>query len=95
MSYRFEGHWKWVVALIVMVIAIVGGWVGAIFLRRRYIRKRDREFEMRSPVAWGPHQMQGATAGHRAADSSHGGHSKESVAMPSAPKKGWLKKQRS
>lgn len=97
MLYRFEGHWKWVVALIVMVIVIAGAWVGAIFLRRRYLRKKEKEFEMRPAVAWGPHQMQGATGGHGAVDPSVGGHSKESVVLPPAAtkSKGWLRKQRS
>lgn len=80
-----------------MVIVIVGGWVGAAFLRRRYLRKKEKEFEMRPPVAWGPHQMQGATGGHGSVDPGAGGHSKESAAAKHGGKKskGWLRKERS
>jgi len=97
-----EGHWKWVVMLVVMVIVISGGWVGAVFFRRRYIRNKEKEFEMRPPVAWGPHQMQGATNGYNYGDGSEnspGGHNKEAGAdgIPAAKKgasKSWLRKER-
>jgi hypothetical protein len=81
-----------------MVIAIVGGWVGAIFLRRRYLRKKEREIEMRPPIAWGPHQMQGATGGYgdSGALASPGGHNKDAVTSSSFSKgKRWLRKDRS
>ncbi|KAH8603131.1 hypothetical protein B0O99DRAFT_680090 [Bisporella sp. PMI_857] len=94
----WAGHWKWVVMLIVMVIAIAGGWVGAAFLRKRYLRKKEREIEMRPPVAWGPHQMQGATGGYgdNSALASPGGYSKEAAASANnRQSKGWLRKQRS
>ena len=99
---RIEGHWKWVVMLVVMVVVIVGGWVGAVFLRRRYIRNKEKAFEMRPPVAWGPHQMQGATNGYNygdGAENSPGGHNKEAGATvsPATKKresKGWLRKER-
>lgn len=95
----FQGHWKWIVMLIVMIIAIVGGWVGAIFLRRRYILKKEREIEMKPPVAWGPHQMQGATGGY---NYESGAVNKEAGATVAPPppaakreSKGWLRKARS
>jgi hypothetical protein len=41
--------------LIVIVIAIVGGWVGACIWRRAYLRKKERQYEMRPPaVPWAP-----------------------------------------
>lgn len=49
--------------LIVLAIAIPAIWIAAILLRRRYIRKRDREIEMRPPVAIGPHQVQAMSGG--------------------------------
>ncbi len=71
----------------VIFVAIVGGWVGACLLRRRYLRRKEREIEMKPPVAWGPHQMQGATGGYnygdgivdasRAGPNHAGGHAKE------------------
>ncbi|CAG8982880.1 hypothetical protein HYALB_00002896, partial [Hymenoscyphus albidus] len=45
-----EGHWKWVIMLVILVVAIVGGWIGACIWRRAYLRKREREFELRPPV---------------------------------------------
>jgi len=78
--------------LIVMILAIVGGWVGAIFIKRSYIRKKEREIEMKPPVAWGPHQMQGATGGYNYGD---GIVSKETAAPTSTKResKGWLTKE--
>jgi hypothetical protein len=95
--------------LVVVVVAIVGGWIAACVLRRRYLRKKEKEIEMRPPVAWGPHQLQGMTGGYNygdgTVDSSRGGKShaagfnKEAaaVATPADGKresKGWLKKSR-
>lgn len=81
--------------MIVIIIAIVGAWVGAVFLRRRYIKKKEA-IEM-SPVAWGPHQMQGATGGYNYGDAAAG--SKEAKTMrgdvPEKKGKGWLTKLRS
>jgi len=79
-------HWKWVVMLVVMVVGITGIWLTACLLRRRYIRKKEKEIEMRPPVAWGPHQMQATTGGYRYGDGvveakgarhDAGGHHKE------------------
>lgn len=95
--------------LVVIVFAIVGGWIAACLLRRRYIRKKEKEFEMRPPVAWGPHQLQGSTGGYNygdgIVDSSRGGHShgsglsKEAASIVATPangkreSKGWLTKK--
>lgn len=49
--------------LIVMVIAIVGGWIGASLWRRHYLRKKERGIEMRPPVAWAPNQAQSGAGG--------------------------------
>jgi hypothetical protein len=99
-----DTHWKWVVFLVVVTIGIIAIWVGAYFLRRRYLRKKEREIEMRPPVAWGPHQMQNQTGGYGdgVADAS-GGRSKEAKIMSGAvapaydkrESKGWLRKSRS
>jgi hypothetical protein len=92
------------VFVIVVTVGLVAIWVGAILIRRRYIRKKEKEIEMRPPVAWGPHQMQGATGGYGAgvADAK-GGAAKEArsqaLASPAdasgkRESKGWLKKNR-
>lgn len=79
--------------LIVMIFAIVGGWVGAIFIKRRYNAKKERQYELKSPVAWGPHQTQGATGGFNFGD---GVTNKEGPAATTTKResKGWLKKNR-
>ncbi|TVY48748.1 hypothetical protein LOCC1_G001646 [Lachnellula occidentalis] len=64
----FDSHVKWVVMLIVLAIGIPAVWIAAIILRRRYIRKRDREIEMRPPVALGPHQIQAMSGGYSYGD---------------------------
>jgi hypothetical protein len=35
--------------IVVLVVAIVGGWIGACMLRRRYLRKKEINYEMRPP----------------------------------------------
>jgi hypothetical protein len=81
----------------IMFVAIVGGWIGACMLRRRYLRKKERELEMNPPVAWGPHQSQAASYNYgdgvvdSHASNSVGGHSKEfteAVVTPPASKSG-------
>ncbi|KAN0122826.1 hypothetical protein V8E51_001152 [Hyaloscypha variabilis] len=57
-------HYKWVIMLVIIVVAIVGGWIAACYIRRRHIRRKEKEIEMRPPVAWGPHQLQHATGGY-------------------------------
>ncbi|KAG4437888.1 hypothetical protein IFR05_006607 [Cadophora sp. M221] len=98
-------HYKWVIMIVVIFFAIVGGWIGACLLRRRYLRKKEREIEMKPPVAWGPHQMQGATGGYNYGDgvvdasrgglSTSGGHAKEYAAAAVTPSDGRKAKRES
>lgn len=101
--------------IVVIFLAIVIGWIVACLLRRRYLRKKELQIEMKSPmgppVAWGPHQMQGATGGYNYGDGvvdanrgpplNSGGHAKEyagAIATPAENKresKGLRKKLRS
>lgn len=100
---RLATHWRWVVFIVVVVVGLAALWIGAILLRRRYIRKKEKEIEMRPPVAWGPHQMQGATGGYGdGVVDARGGAAKESrsqaFATPSDGEKksrgNWLSKNR-
>jgi len=95
--------------LVVIAFFIIGGWIAASLLRKRYIRRKEKEFEMRPPVAWGPHQLQGMTGGYNYGDGivdasrggkSHaGGHHKEAASVVATPangereSKGWLTKK--
>ncbi|ATZ46454.1 hypothetical protein BCIN_01g10450 [Botrytis cinerea B05.10] len=78
-----SSHAKWVAMLIVLVVGITGVWLIAFYFRRRYLRKREKEIEMRPPVALGPHQLQNATDGYRygegAINAAEGGHHKEAA----------------
>lgn len=70
--------------LIILFFAFVFGWIGAVWLRKRIIAKREKQFEMRPPVAWGPHQMQGMTGGYNHGDETANGNGRRSVAMSGA-----------
>lgn len=59
-----DTHWKWVIFVVVVTIAFVGGWIGAYYLRKRIIRHREKQMEMSPPVAWGPHQHQSHSGGY-------------------------------
>ena len=81
--------------LVALFVVIVGGWIGACLLRRRYIRKREKEIEMLPPIATGPHHLQATTGGYsdgtfdaRKVAHDAGGHSKEasSTMNPTKPK---------
>jgi hypothetical protein len=37
--------------IVVLTLAIIVGWIGACLLRRRYLRRKEREFELRAPAA--------------------------------------------
>jgi hypothetical protein len=56
-----SGHWKWVVMIVILVVAIVGIWIGACIWRRRYLKKKDRQTSLgqkhsgsASRPSWGP-----------------------------------------
>ncbi|AEO53794.1 hypothetical protein MYCTH_2295600 [Thermothelomyces thermophilus ATCC 42464] len=46
-----EGHYQWIIFLVIMVVAIVGIWVGACVWRRRYLRKKDRAYALNTNLA--------------------------------------------
>ncbi|KAH8788040.1 hypothetical protein F5883DRAFT_597723 [Diaporthe sp. PMI_573] len=46
-----DGHWRWVVFIIVMVLGIAGIWIGAAFWRRSYLRKKDRQYALGKNIA--------------------------------------------
>ncbi|KAL2161669.1 hypothetical protein VTH06DRAFT_8231 [Thermothelomyces fergusii] len=46
-----DGHYQWVIFLVIMVVAIVGIWVGACVWRRRYLRKKDRDYALGTNLA--------------------------------------------
>lgn len=48
---RVSGHWQWILAVVILALAIIVGWIAACLLRRRYLRKKEREYELRPPVA--------------------------------------------
>ncbi|KAK7908147.1 hypothetical protein PG985_015450 [Apiospora marii] len=41
-----SGHWQWVVFIIIVVLGIAGIWTGACIWRRKYLRKKDRMYEL-------------------------------------------------
>jgi hypothetical protein len=77
--HRFATHYKWVIMLIILAIGITLTWVLSCVLRKRYLRKKEKEYEMRPPVAWGPHQLQGNTPGFTAGLGSKNGKGKGKV----------------
>ncbi|RAL63029.1 hypothetical protein DID88_004114 [Monilinia fructigena] len=97
----FSTHVKWVAMLIVLVVGITAVWLLAFYFRKRYLRKREKEIEMRPPIALGPHQLQSATGGYSygdgAVNAAEGGHHKEAAraAVTSTPGEATRKKRES
>lgn len=50
-AYRIETHYQWVIFLVIMVVAVVGIWVGACIWRKRYLRKKDRQYALGANLA--------------------------------------------
>ncbi|KAK3393445.1 hypothetical protein B0H63DRAFT_17901 [Podospora didyma] len=46
-----SGHYQWVIFLVIMIVAIVGIWVGACVWRRRYQRRKDRQYALGANLA--------------------------------------------
>jgi hypothetical protein len=72
---RLDNHYQWVIFAVIMVVAIVGIWVGACVWRRRYLRKKDRMYALGTNMAR-------ATESGRVAPT--GGSSAGSVNVPAA-----------
>ncbi|KAK5658893.1 hypothetical protein OQA88_1707 [Cercophora sp. LCS_1] len=46
-----SNHYQWVIFLVIMVVGIVGIWVGACVWRKRYLRKKDRQYALGTNLA--------------------------------------------
>ncbi|EGO51963.1 hypothetical protein NEUTE1DRAFT_132758 [Neurospora tetrasperma FGSC 2508] len=46
-----DNHYQWIIFLVIIVVAIVGIWIGACFWRRAYLRKRDRRYALDQNLA--------------------------------------------
>ncbi|KAB5580122.1 hypothetical protein GE09DRAFT_1050726 [Coniochaeta sp. 2T2.1] len=44
-------HYQWVIFLVIMVVAIAGIWVGCCIWRRRYLRRKDRQYALGKRLA--------------------------------------------
>jgi hypothetical protein len=43
---RMSNHWKWVIMIVIVVVGIGGIWIGACIWRRKYLKKKDRMYEL-------------------------------------------------
>ncbi|KAK6208226.1 hypothetical protein LQW54_007007 [Pestalotiopsis sp. IQ-011] len=41
-----SNHWKWVIMIVIVVVGIGGIWIGACIWRRKYLKKKDRMYEL-------------------------------------------------
>lgn len=110
MANRIAGHYGWVIFVVVVTLAIIGGWVSASYFRRRYLQRKEREFELRPPVSVGPHQMQAMTGGFNSEVALGSGRGESPMASETKPlggdaitsqagggqrgSRGWLRKDR-
>lgn len=44
-------HYQWVIFLVVVVVAIAGIWIGACIWRRKYLRRKDRQYALGKRLA--------------------------------------------
>ncbi|EHA49495.1 hypothetical protein MCOR27_000883 [Pyricularia oryzae] len=77
-----SSHWQWVVMIVILVVGISCIWIGACVWRRRYIRKRDRQYALGKRLG---EAGVGANAGQQGTtNSANGNMSSRSVHVPSA-----------
>ena len=48
---RISTHYQWIIFLVIMILAIVGIWVGACIWRRKYLARRDRQYALGKNLA--------------------------------------------
>jgi hypothetical protein len=48
---RLSTHYQWVIFLVIMVVGIICIWVGACIWRKRYLRRRDRQYALGTNLA--------------------------------------------
>jgi hypothetical protein len=48
---RLSTHYQWVIFLVVVVVLIAGIWIGACIWRRRYLRRKDRQYALGKRLA--------------------------------------------
>ena len=46
---RIEEHYPYIIMIVILVVAIVVGWILAAYFRKRYLKKRELNFELRPP----------------------------------------------
>ena len=99
---RIDTHKQWLIMAVVLVIGIPALWVGAWLLRKRHLRKKEREIEMNPPASWGPHHAHGGNGlpqqESNVMSGGAGGHHKEMARDSTIPgrrltkgKMGWFK----
>lgn len=52
--YRWESHWRWIVMLIVLLVAAIVGGVGGTILFKRHKRRKNLGSTSGSTGNWGP-----------------------------------------
>lgn len=68
-------HYQWVIFLVIVVVAIAGIWIGACIWRRRYLRRKDRQYALGKGLS---HQTESGRV------VPNGGSNAASVHVPSA-----------
>lgn len=75
-------HWQWVVMIVILVVGIAGIWIGACVWRRRYIRKKDRQYAIGKRL--GAAGVGGGAAQQSTTNTATGNMSTRSVHLPQA-----------
>lgn len=106
--HRISNHWRWVIGIVILVVAIVGIWVGACIWRRRYLRRKDRakgfgkhNSQSAFPAPGGSNVHVGAAgsgapplAGNDASPAGPGMFMPNSASYDEKPKKKWIVRDR-
>lgn len=87
-------HWRWLVMIIVLAVAIIVIWVGAFWWRRRYLRKKELKRSLgKNPAtpttSWGPGAAPAEAEAGGVFSKDKNNSSSDSAGLPEKPGRSW------
>ncbi|KAM0509573.1 hypothetical protein D7B24_001476 [Verticillium nonalfalfae] len=100
-----SNHWRWVIAIVILIVGIAGIWIGACIWRRRYLKRKDRSNQFGKHTSATAFPAHGGSSAHVPGPGATEAQSGPGMFMPSAApgpyeekpkkeKKKWIVNQR-
>lgn len=82
--YRISNHWRWVIAIVILIVGIAGIWIGACIWRRRYLKRKDRSNQFGKHTSATAFPAHGGSSAHVPGPGATEAQSGPGMFMPSA-----------